>query len=260
MSKALAAFALGAFLVSVFPLQADSDCVADGARSTVHLAKVIDGDTLALSDGRRVRLIGVNTPELGGGSAAAQPGAQRARQFSQDFLAAANRIEIVTGGTDRYGRTLAHVYRNDGDNLEVALLRAGLAQHVVVPPNVSLAPCLGRAEQEARRARAGLWAEAAFAPLDVSRLVAGANGYHLLRGRVSAVKKSRASWWVEVDGRVSLRVARDDQHYFDWAKLEALSGREVEVRGWLIWRDRVRGGHPPWMMALRHPEVLQVLR
>jgi hypothetical protein len=80
-----------------------------------------------------------------------------------------------------------------------------------------------------------------------------------LRGRVSAVEKGRSSWWVEVDGLVSLKISRDDQRYFDWDELAALRGRGIEVRGWLVWRDRVRG-HPQWMMALRHPAAMQAPR
>jgi endonuclease YncB( thermonuclease family) len=233
-------------------------CAPGPGLTPARLAKVIDGDTLALADGSRLRLIGVNAPETRGSDGSPEAGAVEATRFARRFLGS-GRIGIVVGADrrDRYGRTLAHVYRADGESLEAALLAAGLARQVTVPPNLGQLDCLRQSERSARAARAGLWRSGAFAPRETASLVPGESGFRLLRGRVSAVEPAGSTWWVEIDDRVSLRVADADRKYFSLDELRALEGRAVEVRGWLVWRDPARGrGHPPWMMQLRHPAAL----
>lgn len=223
-----------------------------------RLAKVVDGDTLALADGSRLRLIGVNAPETRGSDGSAEAGAVEATRFARKFLGSGH-IGIVVGADrrDRYGRTLAHVYRADGASLEAALLAAGLARQVTVPPNLGQLECLRHAERSARAARAGLWRSGVFAPRETATLAPGESGFRLLRGRVTAVEPAGSTWWVEIDDRVSLRIADADRKYFSLDELRALEGRPVEVRGWLIRRDPARSrGHPPWMMQLRHPAAL----
>ena len=74
---------------------------------------------------------------------------------------------------------------------------------------------------------------------------------------MTAVEPAGSTWWVEIDDRVSLRIADADRKYFSLDQLRALEGTSVEVRGWLTWRDTARArGHPPWMMQLRHPAAL----
>jgi micrococcal nuclease len=72
---------------------------------------VYDGDTLTLTDGRRVRLLGIDTPEL----KEKQPFAQEARDYTKSHCE--NKtvyLQFDNGDTqDHYGRTLAHVYVKD---------------------------------------------------------------------------------------------------------------------------------------------------
>ncbi len=83
---------------------------------------VLDGDTLRLPDGRRVRLPAVDTPELG------RPCAAEARDFTAAQLAAAADARLAPAAPphDHYGRLLADVLL-DGASLQEALLSAGLA-------------------------------------------------------------------------------------------------------------------------------------
>jgi endonuclease YncB( thermonuclease family) len=79
--------------------------------TAVKVVRVIDGDTIELENGQKVRLIGIDTPERG------CPGYQEAKKNMQD-LVLAKRIILVTDGkqdTDRYGRLLRYVDLGDKD-------------------------------------------------------------------------------------------------------------------------------------------------
>ncbi len=226
----------------------------------VRLAKVLDGDTIVLDDGRHVRLIGVNTPERAHYGRHEEAGAADATRFVERFLGNTP-LRLGTGQDplDHYKRTLAHVFRADGRSLEEALLESGLAVQIVIPPNVSLASCFHAAEERARAARKGLWQTG---PLPAAGLRDGEQGFRLLRGRVTRVALSRSSWWVELDGRVSLRVARADWKRWPQGMPESLRGKTVEARGWLTLRsakERSKDAYPPWTLRIRHPYGISVV-
>ena len=123
-----------------------------------RVARVSDGDTFYCRDGRKVRLIGIDTPELAQGAAGdAARGALR-RLLPEG---ASVRLELDAAPRDRYRRTLAYVWR--GERLvNEAMVREGWAVLFTVPPNVRYARRLERAQHEARARRAGLWARGGF--------------------------------------------------------------------------------------------------
>jgi len=129
----------------------------------VHCAVrlVVDGDTFHCGDGRKVRLIGIDSPE------------RRQRPFGKNAQQALLRM-LPTGSpvllehdvtlTDRYGRLLAYVWV--GPTLvNEAMVRDGWAVLYTVPPNVKYAERFRRAQHEARTRAAGLWAQNGFACL-----------------------------------------------------------------------------------------------
>ena len=116
---------------------------------------VVDGDSVRLSDGRSVRLIGINTPELKPRNRPPESLAIEARQAVVNFLAADGDIlfYVDQGKRDRHGRYLGHLFRRDAaglHSLERHLLLQGLAYHVAIPPNLSMAECFAIAEDTAR--------------------------------------------------------------------------------------------------------------
>ena len=136
-----------------------------GSGETARVAHVIDGDTIELSDGRRVRYVGINTPETG------QPYAADASAFNYSLVAGREiRLEPDTQTTDQYGRLLAYVWVDDTDTfVNLELVRQGYAMAYTVPPNVRHADTFVRAEREARQAERGLWAPADV-PLRITAL------------------------------------------------------------------------------------------
>ncbi|WP_226664225.1 thermonuclease family protein [Microbulbifer aggregans] len=226
---------LGAFFCAcllLIPSLGLADCVLGPADELVALRRVVDGDTLRLKDGRRVRLIGVNAPEIAHGSRRAQPLARESKEFVERFLAGGD-LELVydRDRRDKYGRVLAHVYNYRGDSLESALLSAGLAFHVAKAPNLALAECLASREEEARQAHRGLWGPGVWPLLHAADVRPGDGGFVRLTGTVKNVDQNRYLW-LELDGPVAVRLdpERDYGHFGgrDW------QDREIEVKGWLV--------------------------
>jgi len=131
--------------------------VANGEmRATVK--RVIDGDTVELTNGERVRLIGVNTPESVKPNSPVEPYGKEASEFTKKHLAGQEvilRFDVEL--RDRYQRLLAYLYLPDGTFFNEKLVREGYAQVMTVPPNVAHADLFLEAEREARAAKRGLW-------------------------------------------------------------------------------------------------------
>jgi micrococcal nuclease len=99
--------------------------------------RVIDGDTVWVSGVGKVRLIGVDTPELAydgvtrKGGKGDEPGARRAREFVEGLLLGRRvRLEFDHERFDRYGRTLAYLYTEEGEPVNELLIREGLAKPI----------------------------------------------------------------------------------------------------------------------------------
>ena len=116
------------------------------------LVKVVDGDTVeVLREGRaeRIRLHGIDAPESG------QDYGRKAKEFILD-VAAGRTVRVEVLDTDRYGRTVGEIFLLDGRSLNRLLVREGLAWWYRRYSNDA---SLGALEEEARRARRGLWAD-----------------------------------------------------------------------------------------------------
>lgn len=207
------------------------ECLPYGALNSGHIRYVIDGDTVILDSGRHIRLIGLNAPEIGHHGASSDPFADAARTALKKRLIKADyRIQWSYGPQrhDRYGRTLAHLYVH-GIDAAKALLRAGLAAVIAIPPNIKRARCYSDAERTARRDERGIWAPDA----DVVRTAtepAGA-GFEIVTGPITQVKHKRSGTQLMLGNHLQLWIPRADLHFFQ-RPVKTLIGRKVLVRGW----------------------------
>jgi len=135
-----------------------------GAQHPVHqethcvVRQVADGDSFRCSDGRRVRLIGIDSPER-----EQRPFGSKAQQALLRILPPGTEVKLEhdVALTDRYGRLLAYAWT--GSTLvNEAMVRGGWAVLYTVPPNVKYAERFSQAQNEARTRAAGLWAERGF--------------------------------------------------------------------------------------------------
>ncbi len=119
--------------------------------------RVADGDTLELIDGRLVRLIGVDAPEIDHSARMAEPWAMEARAFLAAAISGGIRLETDVEKQDRHGRMLAWVFLPDGGLMNERLLREGLAYFLPTPPNLKYEDRLLRAQRAAMAEEKGIW-------------------------------------------------------------------------------------------------------
>jgi endonuclease YncB( thermonuclease family) len=123
----------------------------------VVVRSVIDGDTIDVSTFGRVRLLGIDAPEIGRGFDTAAPFGREARaRLTALVLHRWIRLEQEGAALDTYGRHLAYVMTEDGVCINATLVREGLARISARVP-LSRLDELKRAEAEARRFRRGMW-------------------------------------------------------------------------------------------------------
>ena len=137
-----------------------SDRAVPAALTDARVTRHTDGDTLWLSGIGKVRLIGVDTPEVHG---RVECFGRAASAFMRRLLPLGARVRYSLGveRRDRYGRALAYVYADDGRFVNLLLVRRGYGQPLTIPPNDRFAARFVVAARKARARGAGLWARGA---------------------------------------------------------------------------------------------------
>lgn len=120
--------------------------------------RVIDGDTIELASGEKVRYIGVDTPEKVSPTVSTQCFADEASRYNQSLVEGKNvTLSQDTSARDRYGRLLAYVYLEDGRFLNEELVKNGYAFSSAYPPDIANQRVLEQAQESARSQSLGLW-------------------------------------------------------------------------------------------------------
>ena len=133
-------------------------CTPTGNADWVTVRHVNDGDTIVLSDGRRVRYIGIDTPEIDHENNRAEAFGYEAREVNRKLVTSGKiRLVVDRETQDRYGRTLAYVYLPDGTLVNSEMLRLGLAVVFYKRPNTSLFSEMLAVQREAMKNGRGLW-------------------------------------------------------------------------------------------------------
>ncbi len=248
---------MGLWVLCVGVAWAAPRCPVDRIDEQVVVAHVYDGDTVRLADGRKLRFIGINTPERAREERPAEPLADEATRAVERMLQHHGYrlgLRHDREGHDRYGRLLAHPYLPDGHSLNVGLLQRGLAAALVVPPNEWNQKCYFDVERAARRDGEGIWGQEHFRPLasrDVGRDV---RGFRFVSGRVVRIGRSRKSLWLNLEGNVALRIPRSNLERFSEYAPDSLKGRRVVARGWVNYHKGQS------VITLRHPASLEILK
>ncbi|MDD5044795.1 MAG: thermonuclease family protein [Candidatus Omnitrophica bacterium] len=139
--------------------------------SDILVTRAVDGDTLVLETGERVRLIGIDTPELHVSNKLYRD-AQKTQQDIATIQELGRRAYLFTKGLvegkrvslefdvekyDKYKRLLAYVYLKDGTFVNAEIVKQGYANLLTIPPDVKYAEYFRQLLHEARENRRGLW-------------------------------------------------------------------------------------------------------
>lgn len=220
------------------------------------------GFTVTLASGERILLAGILPPAV----VMAQPD-----QTESWHARAASLLESLTGDAmlklapsalprDRHGRHPAQVYLQDASEtwLQGALVREGLAVVQGAPARRAGQRELLALEDEARRARRGLWQSPGLHPLPHDQAHKAIGRWRLIEGQVqdTAVIRGRgyinfgADW--REDFTIYLNPERLAQFEETSGPLDRLQGRRLRVRGWLV-------SYNGPMIELSYPEQIEVL-
>lgn len=237
----------------------------------VTIKRVLDGDTVILGDGRRVRLIGINAPEIAHTGKPAEPLGDAATVKLLRWQGRQAWLQVGFQPKDHYGRTLGHLFSADGDNLIAILLAQGMGFQVTLPPNDRYQACYRLAAEHARVQRLGVWGHRYHRVREASDKTALKKGFGRFRGQVSAIKVTRNKIWITLYGDVVIHVRRKDREALSGKVLSALltavdEGRVADLppvifSGWLQdrmeWGSRMRaavqsGQRQRWQISIRH--------
>lgn len=221
-----------------------------------EVLKVLDGDTIIVRGGGKVRLLGINTPEIAHRQQAAEPFGDRAHRRLQQLLKGKRvYLEFDQQRRDRFKRLLAHVTLEDGSNINELLLREGLARALFLQPNMKHLHDYYRIEAEAQEEKRGLWARPEFSIHPANKAEECIKRFCRLRGTVRRIEKKRQYTYLEFTGPLLIALNNKYLPQFLNAGLEpnSLKGKTVIIRGWIGRRK----GKP--YLSLQHTLQIKLL-
>jgi len=118
---------------------------------TVHVTRVIDGDTIVIEGNERVRLLGIDTPEQGQVLFAESAAFLRNMVDNKSVI-----LERDVTNRDKYNRLLRHVFLN-GTHINCVLIKSGFAKTLVILPDEKYSEHLREAEHMAQQQQLGIW-------------------------------------------------------------------------------------------------------
>jgi endonuclease YncB( thermonuclease family) len=210
---------------------------------TRAIARVADGETLLLDDGRRLRLIGALVPRASdvGATVGSWPPETEARAALATLVEGRSvALWHDRRHSDRYGQLLAHVTIGS-DWLQGTLVARGLARAYGRPGGDACAEALAKLERRAREDGLGLWANAAYRVRLASRGDWGRAGgsFQVVSGTVRRVSRGTGEVYVSLAERrgraypLAAVVAAKRSELTGGVAPRALVGRRVLVRGWI---------------------------
>lgn len=243
--------------ISVF---SNASCLATNDTEKVLVKWVYDGDTIKLSDNRKVRIMGIDTPEVAYQRGKAKKKRSKAEPFSGEATEALRellakhryqiRIKLDKQKKDKYGRLLAHVFTPDGTNLSEWLLRQGLATLLVIPPNTLYLDCYRAAEALAQKKKLKIWQLKSHQIKKVMSLDHTFSGYIRLMGTVKGFKRRKNKISIELSHQIYITIKKSELSLFKNLNLSRLKGKTIQVTGVLYRKGKkgyIRLWHPVYL-------------
>ena len=179
----------------------------------VRVDKVYDGDTFKTARGEKIRLLGINTPEIARDDHPGQPMANRAKKELESLiLNKLVRLKFDQVRHDRYNRLLAHIYLQDGTWINSRMIETGMAHVYTFAPNFRHSGLLLEKERQARSKKQGIWESSRFEMLKSSHVGKSHIGqFRVISGTISAIDKSG---WGFKFGNLSVSIPKAYRKWF----------------------------------------------
>ena len=222
---------------------------------------VYDGDTLLLQDKRKIRIIGIDTPEVKHHKQKAQAYGAKAREALRELLKKQNYQILLRYGKekqDKYKRTLAHVFLPDGTNISNWLLERGYAKTFAFPPNTILANCYQVVEETAQNNALRIWRYKKNQIKTIETLSARYTGYIRFKGVVNKIKHHKKSLIMTFEGNrkrpIRLKIKKKNLKYFKKFKIDSLKNKTILVTGIL------RSRYGKRTIYVNYPTQLKIIK
>lgn len=224
-----------------------------------YVSKVIDGDTIELDNGQRVRYLGLDAPETRKRQRetwvyAPEPYAEAAMEFNRKLVDGKQvRLEFDVQKKDKYDRLLVYCFVGDVF-VNAELLKNGYALLYTSAPNVKYVDILVKMQQDARQNNRGLWAEIRQVPAKeakkyVGRIVA-------VEGKVTSIHQTPKVTFLNF-GQSGFQVVifKEQLAIFmtNAVSVRAYKGKALRITGKVM---EYRGGAE---IIVRHPSAIEVL-
>lgn len=218
--------------------------------------KVTDGDTIVLANTYRLRLAGINAPEVAQAGKPGQRGGEAARQYLEQLVlpqsgSAKIDYESAEEMRDRYGRYLVHVFNLDGSNVNERLLEEGLVHASINPPNLKYMEAYLAAEKRARNARRGIWAYSDYRTFKSTEVLDSRNQFRRVEITVTSLDSDAEHHILRTQSGFSARIPKKDLAAFDAPN--TYLGKTFIVRGWIKMRRN------QLYIELRHPLQIEAV-
>lgn len=262
---AILAFAVlaGGIMLGAASLSMDSPKLKPGEKGRV--VEIVDGDTLFLDSGLKVRLSATQAPKLPLGRPGFKPWPYGDEaKAALDDLVGGKKVELHYGGKerDRYERALAQIFVPDIDGLWVQeeMVRMGMARVYTWPDTWQDSERLYAAEREARAEKRGIWGHPFYAirTPDPNNLAQDVDTFQLVEGIVTSAADVRGrvylNFGADYKTDFTIAIAKEYRKRIEEAGIDLMSleGARVRVRGWI----ELTNGPIIW---LDHAERLEVL-
>ncbi|MEJ0022462.1 MAG: thermonuclease family protein [Alphaproteobacteria bacterium] len=234
---------------------------------TGKVASVSDGDTLTLDSGLKVQLTGIIAPRRGFHERPDEPKAKEARQ-TLEKIALGRETRLAYGGEKRLGEgdaplALAQVFvKSEGGRwiwAQQAMLREGMARARTWKDNHARYAALYAAEEIARKAKKGMWADKAYRIRNAETIKPDDSGYQIVECVVRSIGKTEKKTYLNFgdDYKTDFTVSIDATALPNWTAkdipLDSLEHKRIRVRGFVY-----DSGGP--LIRVDHPQAIEVLK
>lgn len=213
-----------------------------GERFKSRVIEVVDGDTVILTSGLSVRLVGLQAPKiaLNRKNFKEWPLGYKAKQTLSDITLNKD-VMLYYGGRemDRYGRALAHLFLEDGTWIQGEMLKRGMARVYSFADNRSLIADMYEIEKEARIEKRGIWNLGFYKIKPEQNSGKFTNSFQVISGTVADVATVRNRTYLNFgdDYKTDFTIVIPNKVKTMFEKLAInltdLKGKNIIVRGWL---------------------------